>query len=477
MDWLSAQTLAINSRDFNLGGEMDMFGGRESVNLPQYKTVMCRFFASSEGCGWGTKCHFAHSEEELIGAERIDGQLMFAGGSQSDDGSDQSIKNFKTKLCTHHEKTGKCPHGAKCTFAHGMIELRGALSSAAICIRPPIGIDTRPSSANSFGSSTGSEKGDDYMSARKVFVGGLPHFIQSDELWEFFEAEFGKVVDAVVICGVDADGKVRSRGFGFVVFHDPRHANVAVKRHYLPFRGKKVEVKRAMARVDYGEDPIKFNSLTFPSTSSSHSPIFGPSSPVISKENAQSSSVPLAVPQQQAWSLPPLAVESLRKEGTQPSTPSNNNNNNILSLSERASSLGSEPNNHLYSAPPLSHLSLNNSQNNSHRSQFASFGPFFSQTSSFSLDSGLDRNLYLLDSNAAAFSPSKPHNHMTGSYSNGTSFEPGTGTRVNHDTDHQSFFSSTPGPPLLYPYGSDPVVADEEEEFSELLAMLQGEKA
>jgi len=67
-------------------------------------------------------------------------------------------------------------------------------------------------------------------------------------------------------------------------------------------------------------------------------------------------------------------------------------------------------------------------------------------------------------------------------YSNGTSFE-GTGTRVKHDIDHQSFFSSTPGPPLLYPYGSDsvapgaPVVADDEEEFSELLAMLQGEKA
>lgn len=475
---------------------MDMLGGKESVNLPQYKTVMCRFFASSEGCGWGTKCHFAHSEEELIGAERIDGQLIGAGGSQSDDGSDQSIKNFKTKLCTHHEKTGKCPHGAKCTFAHGMIELRGALSSAAICIRPPAGVDTRPSSANSLGSSTGSEKGDDYMSARKVFVGGLPHFIQSDDLWEFFEAEFGKVVDAVVICGVDADGKVRSRGFGFVVFHDPRHANVAVKRHYLPFRGKKVEVKRAMARVDYGEEPqLKFNSLTFPSssmppttTSSSHSPTFGPSSPVINSRSKElNSSVPLAVPQQQAWSLPPLAVESLRKPSSQESaTTLPSPSNSVISLSEGQ-----------YSAPPLSHLSLN------HRSQFHSFGPLFSQNShSFSLDSGLDRSSSFLDS---SFSPSagftspnanpKPlnlnhHSSMNGSsgvvpYSNGTSFE-GTGSRVKHEIiDHpssQSFFSSsTPGPPL-YPYGSDPVpvppvAADDEEEFSELLAMLQGEKA
>lgn len=466
MDWLSAQTLAINSRDFNLGGEMDMLGGKESVNLPQYKTVMCRFFASSEGCGWGSKCHFAHSEEELVGAERIDGQLMGAGGSLSDDGSEQSIKNFKTKLCTHHEKTGKCPHGAKCTFAHGMIELRNALSSAAICIRPPIGmIDARPSSANSVGSSTGSEKGDEYMSARKVFVGGLPHFIQSDDLSEFFEAEFGKVVDAVVICGVDTDGKVRSRGFGFVVFHDPRHANVAVKRHYLPFRGKNVEVKRAMARVDYGD----VNSLTFPSISNnSLSPTFTPSSPVLNRSKETSSSVPLAVPQQQAWSLPPLAVDSLRKPSHEPS-PSN--------------SLGSsEMNNHhhigpQFNTPPLSHLSLN------HSGKFHSFGPLFSQDSnnnnnSFSLDSGLDRSSYLLDSSAAFV---KPHHSSNGSsssapYSNGTttSFE---NPRVHHDMDHQSFFSTTtPGPPLVYPSATPPVVADEEEEFSELLAMLQGDK-
>jgi len=173
--------------------------------------------------------------------------------------------------------------------------------------------------------------------------------------------------------------------------------------------------------------------------------------------------------------------------------------------------LGSEFNNHLgsqYSAPPLSHLSLNHSGNsslhNNHGSQFHSFGPLFSQNNCFSLDSGLDRSSFLLDSSAAAFSPSpgftspnassNPHHHsMNGSsvpYSNGSSSE-GAGTRVKHDIDHQSFFSSTPGHPLLYPYGCDPVapvappiavppvapVADDEEEFSELLAILQGEKA
>lgn len=433
VDWLSAQTLAINSRDLNLGDSR-------------------------------------------------------TGGSQSDDGSDQSIKNFKTKLCTHHEKTGKCPHGAKCTFAHGLIEVRGALSSAAISIRPPTGIDTRPPSANSMGSSIGSDKGDEYISARKIFVGGLPHFIQSEDLWEFFEAEFGKVVDAVVICAVDVDGKVRSRGFGFVVFYDPRHANAAVKRHHLPFRGKKVEVKRAMARVDYGEEPIKLNSPTCPSASSSsipaksvsNSPTFGPSSPVLPRSK-ELSSVPSVVPQQ-AWSLPPLAVESLRKPSPESNEPSPNNSIPSPEMNKHVVSQ--------YSAPSLSHLTLGHS-GNSHLqnslNQIYNFGPLFPQTSSYSPDPGLDRNSYLLDSGTGSFSPSPSYGFTSPSsaskrhyasingspvpYSNGTS-------SIKHDTYHpsQSFFSSIPGP-SLYSYASDPVAPADEEEFTELLAMLQGERA
>lgn len=458
-DLLSTQALSINNRDLILGGEIDILGGKESVNLPQYKTVACHFFASSDGCARGSKCHFVHSGEEIIGVARVNGLDKRAGGSQSDDGSDQSIKNFKTKLCTHHDKTGKCPHGVKCTFAHGMIELRGAPSSAVTYIRPPPGIDIRPSSANSMGSSTGSEKGDDY-SARKVFVGGLPHFIQSEDLWEFFEAEFGKVVDAVVISCVDADKNVRSRGFGFVVFNDPKDANVAVKRHCLPFRGKKVEVKQAMARVDYGEDLIKPNS-PIPPMSISNSPTWDPSSPVIarSKELAPVSSEV----SQRAWSASPSGVDWLGKsseEGTESKS---------LPLSEI--------NNHLdcqHSVPVQNY-----------QSQFHNFGPLFPQ-SSVLLDTGLDRNPYLLYSGPGSISPSpshsfsppssashrRHHSSMYGSsipYSNGTSF-----VKDIIDRPSQSFFSGIAGP-SVYSYGSDPPApTDDDEEFSDLLAMLQG---
>lgn len=485
---------------------MDGYSQKESVNLPQYKTVMCRFFASNEGCGWGNKCHFAHSEEELIGADRIDGLDLRAGGSQSDDGSDQSAKNFKTKLCTHHEKTGKCPHGTKCTFAHGMIELRGALS-AAISIRPPVRIDVHPSTANSLGSSGSSEKGDEYMSARKVFVGGLPHFIQSEELWEFFEGEFGKVMDAVVICGIDADGKARSRGFGFVVFQEPKHADVAVRRHYLPFRGKKVEVKRAMARVDYGDEPSKLNSPTFPSGGPSSlpsgqmspSPTMAPSSPIVGMAN-NISSMSLAIPQQ-AWSLPPLAVDSAKnpsENGAQlpPNTsalfPEHKSSSQLSTYSSISS--GSDLNGHLVSQhsapPPVNGLGSGSFTHQNSGSQFSNFGSLFPHSSSRSLDSGLERgssfsepgvgfsSLHPFNSSSNTLSSHHPllMNGTSISYANGGSFD-SIAPRPNiHEFEprSQSFFSNTPGP-SPYPYeNTHQTPPNEEEEFSELLAMLQG---
>ncbi|KAM7543079.1 hypothetical protein Aperf_G00000011403 [Anoplocephala perfoliata] len=38
----------------------------------------------------------------------------------------QARKNirYKTELCRYLQRTGKCPHGSRCTFAHGVFELR-----------------------------------------------------------------------------------------------------------------------------------------------------------------------------------------------------------------------------------------------------------------------------------------------------------------------------------------------------------------
>lgn len=210
------------------------------ANLPAYRTAMCRFYGSAEGCSYGSKCHFAHSDEEL---------RVFGGKGVSTEAKviDMSVKNFKTKLCQHYEK-GLCPHGTKCKFAHGEEELRPFLSASK-------GVATgRPSTASSVASS-GSD--DEEYTARKVFVGGLPHFIKSEELGEHFEEEFGRVRDSVVICGIDEDGTQRSRGFGFVLFEDPNDAEIAVQKHWVVFAGRRVEVKRAQARIGSPQEHIE----------------------------------------------------------------------------------------------------------------------------------------------------------------------------------------------------------------------------
>ncbi|MCC7020176.1 MAG: RNA-binding protein [Ardenticatenales bacterium] len=61
--------------------------------------------------------------------------------------------------------------------------------------------------------------------AKKLFVGGLPWSVTSDELRTTF-APHGDVADAVVITDRETG---RSRGFGFVEFNDDNAADAAMR--------------------------------------------------------------------------------------------------------------------------------------------------------------------------------------------------------------------------------------------------------
>eukprot|EP00850_Spirogloea_muscicola_P010932 SM000066S20407 [mRNA] locus=s66:164320:169245:+ [translate_table: standard] len=122
-----------------------------------------------------------------------------------------SGKNYKTKICQHFESARTCPHGTKCKFAHGEEEIRGHV--------PPAGRGER----------VGGREG-----GRLSSSSSLASSASDDEEYN----------------ASDEDGKQRSRGFGFVLFEEPRSADEAVRRHFVPFRGKRVEVKRAQARVE-----------------------------------------------------------------------------------------------------------------------------------------------------------------------------------------------------------------------------------
>ena len=212
----------------------------KTVTLPPYKSVLCRFYGTNKKCGWGTNCHFAHSEEELRKGQQV--LALFGQNVETVHGSlvssnmSDGVKNYKIKLCMHYEKNGTCPNGSKCKFSHGHKELRPISASSSLS---GARVGTRPSTASSLGSYSSEEL--DAMNSRKVFVGGLPPYVNGRELQEFMEGEFGKVIDSTVICGSDEDGVIRSRGFGFILFEKKKDTDEAVRRQWAlhSFPGQK----------------------------------------------------------------------------------------------------------------------------------------------------------------------------------------------------------------------------------------------
>ncbi|XP_056297767.1 mRNA decay activator protein ZFP36 [Pseudoliparis swirei] len=64
----------------------------------RYKTELCRGFQETGSCKYGTKCQFAHGEEELRGLFRH--------------------PKYKTEPCRTFYNFGYCPYGSRCHFIH-----------------------------------------------------------------------------------------------------------------------------------------------------------------------------------------------------------------------------------------------------------------------------------------------------------------------------------------------------------------------
>jgi hypothetical protein len=271
-----------------------------------------------------------------------------------------------------------------------------------------------------------------------------------------------------------------------------------------------VEVKRAMARIDYGDEP-KLNSPTSPTGNSSYflptapgsgSLQFSPSSPA-----GETVEEVFQVPQQ-AWSLPPLAVDSGSTNAPADIIHTSSRNTSTLFPDRNILPQGSPYNSsHLlpdssnhplayHSAPTLSQNEGSRIASGSFPVQdsgnyFHSFGHLFPQSSSHSLDSVLvtERDSFLEPVGASLsrhpfISPSHPHSmpgflhsHPLDSvslpYSNGNIAAHPLNRSV--DPGSQSFYSNLPGTSsYATTNGSSRDGVNDEEEFSELLAMLQG---
>ncbi|CAG7874718.1 heterogeneous nuclear ribonucleoprotein 1 [Brassica rapa] len=79
---------------------------------------------------------------------------------------------------------------------------------------------------------------------KKIFVGGLPPALTSDEFRAYFET-YGPVSDAVIM--ID-QATQRPRGFGFVSFDSEDSVDLVLHKSYHDLSGKQVEVKRALPK-------------------------------------------------------------------------------------------------------------------------------------------------------------------------------------------------------------------------------------
>ncbi|CAA7025132.1 unnamed protein product [Microthlaspi erraticum] len=79
---------------------------------------------------------------------------------------------------------------------------------------------------------------------KKIFVGGLPPALTSDDFRAYFET-YGPVSDAVIM--IDQTTQ-RPRGFGFVSFDSEDSVDLVLHKTFHDLNGKQVEVKRALPK-------------------------------------------------------------------------------------------------------------------------------------------------------------------------------------------------------------------------------------
>ncbi|KIW59200.1 hypothetical protein PV05_03665 [Exophiala xenobiotica] len=91
---------------------------------------------------------------------------------------------------------------------------------------------------------------DEQEKTAKIFVGGVSQDATEEDFETFF-AQFGRVVDATLMMDKDTG---RPRGFGFVTFDNDVAVEKCLEYHPLEILGKPIEVKRAQPRGKMGEE-------------------------------------------------------------------------------------------------------------------------------------------------------------------------------------------------------------------------------
>jgi len=72
----------------------------QKTDKTKYKTEMCKNWIEVGYCRYGSKCQFAHGDQELMGKQA------------------PSNSKYKSKQCTTFQEKLFCPYGKRCLFRH-----------------------------------------------------------------------------------------------------------------------------------------------------------------------------------------------------------------------------------------------------------------------------------------------------------------------------------------------------------------------
>ncbi|KAI8070012.1 hypothetical protein BC940DRAFT_296725 [Gongronella butleri] len=123
-----------------------------SHTRPLFKTRLCERFETDGECPYGSRCTFAHGIQELREFVPLAGQAHHhhhAHDNVKEKTRDEHALH-KTRLCERFMKDGFCQYGPKCHFAHGKEELKQRPQHARDPAHLPMSAPLPSSSPSSF---------------------------------------------------------------------------------------------------------------------------------------------------------------------------------------------------------------------------------------------------------------------------------------------------------------------------------------
>ncbi|KAJ3590824.1 hypothetical protein NHX12_008772, partial [Muraenolepis orangiensis] len=109
---------ALGLIPFRVDRSVSMIEGSLAEDRMSAATELCRTYEESGVCKYGSKCQFAHGEDEVRGLHRH--------------------PKYKTEPCRTFHTAGFCPYGARCHFIHNADEMEDSSSCPAPPQRPKL---------------------------------------------------------------------------------------------------------------------------------------------------------------------------------------------------------------------------------------------------------------------------------------------------------------------------------------------------